>query len=935
MSAVKLFLSVYSDGIFKETLVIRDLTLLEHEWSEYSKASDLGIIHVGFVRPKIRLDKNKSHFFGNLLVTASAKWALPSGYKTSSRPVTSMSIDEQKVPTYLLVDGFGQSLQPEDYQHLISYKEIQTEIKQEPFTNLTIVEAAKEVLEFNKKPLTKEEILAHIIDKGLYSFGAQRPLEVLRVQLNRYTVDSNYSKSGEGSLFGKTDKGEFFLLSSQSLSLYGWIKTLAESGSSIPHELLAYNIYDEKSYLINRAFLPRDFQNRADKARYLTLIKTISDNDPSALTEILPETILETPINQLGFTVRVDNVLRSNGFIKLKDGMPYSEATMLAWPNFGRKCISDFCEQLRSYANRFSSTYTDNISRHDDYEESDRGSIVVSSSNAELVAIDSKPLIVHFRDTLNRFKDKERQIIERRTGSNGPVLTLQAVADTMDITRERVRQIQKKYVDKIIKEEFWDDCIAKKIGQLLATRTQPLYLEALELEDPWFKGFFGNYKHLSAIIELFSENEIRIIQVQNSNVITRIKQDVWDNTISKVRSSLKDKAKARTWSRKDIQMFFLSQVNEIGAPELAPCLEREFSEYMQFDSDDTDFSLLIGFGKSAEHAVSAVLEQAEGPLHYSEVTSRASIILGREVDERRVQNALMAQKAKLFGRGTYGLKRHNPLKKDISERIGIVVEKMIYEGPIMKQWHSSELINILREKYPSIPDELDSYILNIILDEREKLTFLNRMIWARADSNQTPNDRIDIADAYTRLLEDNGAPMKGSVLRRKITEIRGVNELQIQPNQRMLQVGPDTWGLIDRDLGVSEEKALRAVDYIHSLLLSSQKGIHLSEVDKVMAGSGLDEYPKPYALLHLAQRDHRFRLAHAMFLGLSKWQDTRRLNFTKAVKRVLDEMQSPMTAAEISMRVEELTELTVDFPISNLLLSQGAQFEPVTKKWIK
>lgn len=936
MSTVKLYLSIFLNGAAQETLVIRDLSILENKWSEYSTGEYLSIIHIGFLRPKIRLDEQKSIFSGHILVTASTKWALPSGFQTTTNPVTSLDLNDEMIPAYLVINGFGQELNPNDYQHLIKGNQVASQPIKESSNQHTIVSAAKHVLETVGKPLNIEDILAYIVGKKLYNFGAERPLEALRVQLNRYTPDSNYTRRVEEPCFGKTEENKFFLLADKPLNLSGWLKVLLDSGNPFPQELMKYNIYDDATYIDNRSQLPTQLKSQAEGYRYQILKTSISDKDPGALTEILPESILESPIYSLGFTVRIENVLISQGYKTLKDGVPYDQHKMLDWANFGVKCIIDFCAQLKTTTDRILLTQNQSL----DMDTNDTSGLsekiikdkLPATENSSLIEL--KPLIEHFAETLDRLKEKERQIIEKRTGAYGPLLTLQAVADSMDITRERVRQIQKKYVEKIIREEFWDDCIAKKIGQLLAVREGPLFLEMLEIEDKWFKGFLGNYKHLAAIIELFSENEIRVIQIQDANVITRIKQDVWDKIVSNVRCSLNDKAKDKSWSRTNLEFFFLSELNKVGAPELAPCLQREFSEFMQFSGDESD-SILIGFGKSAEQAVSTILARAEKPLHYSKIAVLASELLGKEVEERRAQNALMAQKAKLFGRGIYGLKHHNPLSEDISEQIAIVVEKMIYEGPLMKQWHSSEILNSLFDKYPSLPNELDPYILNIILDDRKKLAYLNRMIWARADSNQTSTDRIDIANAYTRLLEDTGVPMTADQLREKLREIRGVNELQIQPNERMILVAPDTWGLVDRDIGVSMEVALVAVQYLFKHLKLREKGIHVSEVDDVMHSCNLNEYPEPYILFNLAQRDNRFRLAKAMFLGLSEWEDSRRLNYTQAVKQIIDEMQCPMSAAEISFRVEQLTDLTVNFPISNLLLHHGAQFEPVSKKWFK
>ncbi|MFT6030014.1 MAG: hypothetical protein ACI8O8_001757, partial [Oleiphilaceae bacterium] len=540
-----------------------------------------------------------------------------------------------------------------------------------------------------------------------------------------------------------------------------------------------------------------------------------------------------------------------------------------------------------------------------------------------------------YKETLARLKDKDRKIMECRTGSNGPVMTLEAVGKAFEVTRERIRQIQKKYVERIIETEYWDDCIALKIGQLLIDRHGPLYIEMLEVEDDWFSGFMGNYAHLAAIIELFSENEIRVSKINGANIVTRIKADTWDQAVSNLRKSLKDKAAEGGWSREDIDMTFASILLANSASELLPLLWEQFEDTLQFDGDGAG-AMLIGFGRSAEAAVSAVLSRAEKPLHYSEIADRATEIYGKEVSERLAHAASPKVGAKLYGPGIYGLQHHNPISERTCNNLRLIVSKMIQAGDIMKQWHCAEILTKLKEQFTSLPAELDHYILNIILEEVDNLTYLNRMVWARTDSGQSIDDRVDMADAFTKILEDNGAPLKSKELKGRLRSVRGVVEnLQIQPSGNMIQVGPDYWGLIDRDIGGSELIHADKLNKLYSLLKDRQKGIHVSEVEGLIEVSdGSSELPSAYALLNLAQRDDRFHLGQSMFVSLAEWEgESRRLNISQAVRKLLTTMTEPMSTAEIHSRVEDLTEMTLGGTVTGILINEGAVYNQELKVW--
>jgi RNA polymerase sigma factor (sigma-70 family) len=805
MNSLRLYLSVYTDGKYIETVVFRDLLSLENGWKEQSNSSTFGIIHVGFIRPKIKLaDEFRDKLKGNLIASASTKWALPRAYKTTEAPIINIEIDQQITPCYLITNGFGIHIDPDQFQTLEIHQPSDANIEVTENRTLdknTIVSASQKVLIKAGKPLSKEEIFAHIIQEGLYKFGAKRPIDVLEVELNRNVVGSEYSKSSENPCFGKTVDNKYYYLASTKQEMTGWLKDLETKAPQITAQLSKYGVYDDDSYNKSIEDIPPSLLEITDIYRYKLLKPKTNKFDPRTLLQIIPNQVLDTQIYALNLPLRVENVFKRQGIERPRDIMPYYMSEIMQWENFGKKSADDFCAKLIEVVDNL----VDEIDAISTLPS--ENSLSVSNSNVSEDTtnalgnrgIEKKPLIEHFENSLSRLGDKERRIIEYRTGANGPALTLQAIAEKMDITRERVRQIQKKHVEKIIRAEYWDDCIAIKIGQLLASRKDPLFLEMLELEDEWFKGFIGNYDHLKAIIELFSENEIRVIRINGVNVITRITQEDWDQSVSSLIKSLKDKSEEKRWTRTDIDILLNSHLVDVGAPELVGLLFKEFDDALQFNGEEQN-ALLVAFGRSAETAVAAVLEQAEAPLHYSEVAQRATELLGKSVDERRAQGALQSQKAKLYGRGIYGLERFNPIPESMCKNIRLVVSKMMYEGPLMRQWHASGILNRLRDKFSSLPDELDVYILNIILEKEEKLTYLNRMVWARADSNQRADDRIDMADAYTRILEENGAPMKGADLREKLKEIRGISDLQqIQPNEKMIQIGPDFWGLVERD----------------------------------------------------------------------------------------------------------------------------------------
>ncbi len=931
MSAIKLYFCQFHDDAPTIITVHRDLKTLMNEWRESDQPSIVGLIHVGFIRPNVLKIPQILKYKGQVLATSAAKWALPLDYRCSHSVIFEFDISGKKLPIHLAIEGFG--YQAEEPGGISAFDDAYVQADK---AGMTISAAALGVLNLAKSPMNKEEIYAHIAEKGLYEFGAKKPVSVLGVELNRYVLGTDYSNPTNQSLFGKTQDGKYYSLENVPKIYEDWLVDLEFEKPELLASLIPYGIFNEQSYLSTAHKLDRRNRDKIDVFRYQVMYRRIDQSNLEQFLKILPESLRRIDLGLLGLTVRIMNVLRVQSITCIADLDDVSFTTMRKWPNFGQKSANDIHDLISSNIVKLMEQAS-MVSMELGEIAVDPEEIIEIGEQYVIEKISEKPLKTHFESALSHLKDRDREIIEHRTGYHGKAKTLEEVGALFGVTRERIRQLQMKYTRQIIEREFWDDCIAIKIGQMLINRVEPLYLEMLEIEDNWFSGFMGNYTNLAAIIEMFSESEIRIINIDGANLVTRIKQDDWNTGISQFRMSLKTKASESNWTRSDINITFKSFLAEYGAEELLSLIWGQFSDLLQFNGDKDD-SNLIGYGRSAEAAVGAVLNQAEKPLHYSEIAIRASEILGKPVDDRRAHGAAPSQGGLLFGRGIYGLARLNPISDRMCKNINLVVETKIYEGPLKKQWHCNEIMTQLKAQFPGLPEGLNHYILNIILSESDQLTYLNRMVWARSDSDQKIGDRVDMADAYVKILEDNGGPLKGSELRERLQAIRGLGDVvQLQPNEHMLQIGPDFWGLMDRDVGGDEEGNAKILNSLFKYLENEQKGIHVTEVEGFLKDKQLFvNSPSSYALLNLAQRDDRFHLVKAMFLGLSEWDgDVRRLNYSQAVKKLYKTMTAPMSLAKIRLKIEELTGLEVDNVVTGLLINQGFVYDSSGKLWFK
>ena len=204
MLSVKVYFILIKEQNLIDVTVHTSLSSVYQFWNACEKDNCVGILHVGFVRPKISDSLNLLKYRGKILVSESAKWALPDDFEFIESSSVKFRLNDKSVPIYLLTKGLNFNLDPSD----IGAMEQGIDNCNDSKVN-TIAEAALQVLKDAGSPLTQEEIFAHIIEKDLFNFKARKPVSVLSVELNRHCLKTTYTKSTLKPLFKKWVKEHF------------------------------------------------------------------------------------------------------------------------------------------------------------------------------------------------------------------------------------------------------------------------------------------------------------------------------------------------------------------------------------------------------------------------------------------------------------------------------------------------------------------------------------------------------------------------------------------------------------------------------------------------------------------------------------------------------------------------------------------------------
>ena len=640
----------------------------------------------------------------------------------------------------------------------------------------------------------------------------------------------------EGWGYAAPEPSQSFL--TQPVEFSGWIRSFLLEHPQHTDLLMQADVLDDESYLELECTLSSELRLQLGLYRSNFLVSGSGD-DPTAQARAAPPWLASQELNNLDLTVRIGNVFRRLSLKVVSDIGSLTVAEMLNFQNFGRTSILQLSAIFRRAL----------LAGPRDIE------IEMALSSAER-------LLDAVHNSLATCSERERDILVRRMGLERPVETLAEIGDSYGITRERIRQIEAKVVDRLVRREIWDDVLASKLQVMLADREFPLPLIGAEAIDPWFSGVAAHRNAIRYLIANMCNAAIHLVEIDGIEYLSFLSQDTWHEIVVTARQLLSSGVD-KQWTELDCQHYVKLLIPD-EAREFGALLWDISSKWCHF-ADDAGERTLISYGRGVDQVVEAVLLESDGPLHYSEIATKAAARIGREMDERRVHNSA-AEVGYLFGSGIYGMLRHLSVPRSSWESLAEEAFEIVTDGPLDRQWHTSELIEALAGRGVDFPDNFDKYQLDIALKEIGQLHSLGRMVWSSGNAT-TEGARVDIRQAVIAILQNAGEPLSTAELRQRVVAVRGINQgMEFQVRDPLIKLNSQLWALNDRDLSIKRADQPSFLDAVVSQLRSRMKPAHISECDTLIG----DIVP-PRALFCLAASDPRLRVTQDRYLTLSEW----------------------------------------------------------------
>ena len=187
-------------------------------------------------------------------------------------------------------------------------------------------------------------------------------------------------------------------------------------------------------------------------------------------------------LDEYNWSVRTDNVFKSDSIIFLSDLVKLNSETLLNYPNFGRNSLLEVESFLSSQNLNLNMDLT-NYTIKSEYDDRDNMVQKPPIMQVQKETRENKTIISDFLESLLLINNERKiDIIKKRAGVTDKKIsmTLEEIGSEYSVTRERIRQIEAKGLDIMRKAPIcWDidNYWSLEIKQLLKGRLYPLSID--------------------------------------------------------------------------------------------------------------------------------------------------------------------------------------------------------------------------------------------------------------------------------------------------------------------------------------------------------------------------------------------------------------------------------------------------------------------------
>ncbi len=401
-----------------------------------------------------------------------------------------------------------------------------------------------------------------------------------------------------------------------------WLDWVRSIRPEVWRTALAAGIVDDASYLDRERRLPGPARDELGARRMRWFARCdISESNILANLVSAPPWLLEVEFYYLRLSTRPRNRLAAAGLARISDFAPFGESWGSHISGLGRRSVAEIAERVYDCFRRgstYCAQYASALVGVPSLTAEETGTPLPPSSRTDTAPVS---FFNGLEAALAHCEDRDAKVLKLRMGLCGPPPTLEAVGSTLLLTRERVRQIEKRAVKRIATLfQPWIVRIGEGVEAALAGRDEPLPLVGLEILDSWFAGVGENEGPLLFAFEHFFDLQpFWLLKADGQTFVSQIAPDEWAEALRKTKVLLADMVGGdQSVLETDARCLSDSMLPEAAAA-LRPLFWSHVTRSANFSITPEGTRHLVSFGQGGESVVEAILIESDRPLHYEEI----------------------------------------------------------------------------------------------------------------------------------------------------------------------------------------------------------------------------------------------------------------------------------------------------------------------------
>lgn len=524
---------------------------------------------------------------------------------------------------------------------------------------------------------------------------------------------------------------------------------------------------------------------------------------------------------------RMRNFVKAEGLERVGELFQRSHANLANTANLGRKSLNDTIDAVREHL-------------------AERASPLVHTT-----------FLQAWQAQLSELEPIARMIVTRRAGMHGERETLEELGGMLGVTRERVRQIEARVLERLADHSRWRRLVeANLVSAFGSGRALPLELLA---QDPWWGRVDQHEQLLDYIARRILGGQLFVLEGPSGRrYLTKFPPS---DLVAHLENAKTRIAKLEY----PVETTVIDDILRSEASALDAVLFTEFRESVDelLLRNATEPTRVLGYGRHRSDDIIAFLNGQSDPVHI-------------DVLEEHCGRGSLPEEVLHFKRGYVGLKRHFPDFDSWSQRLVPIAVEVMQERPAGRQWLVPELHEALRER-GLLPEWLGHWHLASLMRLSGQVDYLGRLRVALKDSGHEA--RLQYVELLQRVLQEAGDPiafdelLARARLQSDIPEASATLRVAAPPFVRLDETRV---GLVDRDIPGGPMAVAAAVEAVVRALSESQVGLTPHQATLIV--NRLSDVHATWTrqlVTSVLRSEGTIRIDRTKNIGLDEWDDAR------------------------------------------------------------